>query len=357
MPRPLLLLALALLPVASSAQSSRSDSLAATLGPLVERRAVAGIIAGVAASGQSTIVGAGSAREPGSAPPTDSTTFEIGAISQLFGSIVLAELVLLDHLALDDAAHHYLPTGTMLPTFDEVAMTVGQLASHTSGLPREPDGPRPIRSEEPYAGYDAAVLYRSLLGTTLEFEPGSAYGYSDVGAGLLGHLLALGAEVDYEQLVRTRILEPLGMRDTYIALTPGRAANEARGHDAQLEPALEWRWEQSALLNAGAWRSSARDLLKLARAAISPDTTILGRAIALAMTPRFGYAPPTDSVGLGWHVRDGAPGGRIAWMSGGTDGFAAMLAVQPSAKRAVVVLANTAGSAEPLGFALLAPPD
>ncbi len=89
---------------------------------------------------------------------------------------------------------------------------------------------------------------------------GSQYEYSNLGGGLLGHVLARRAGTDYETLARSRICDPLGMKDTRITLTPEMKARLAVGHDQGLESVENW--DLPTLAGAGALRSTANDLLK-----------------------------------------------------------------------------------------------
>ena len=101
---------------------------------------------------------------------------------------------------------------------------------------------------------------RFFSGYKLTRDPGAKIEYSNIGVGLLGHILALRAGTDYETLVRTRILEPLNMNHTSITLTPDMQIHLATGHNFALKPVANW--DIPTLAGAGALRSTAQDLLK-----------------------------------------------------------------------------------------------
>src|SRR6202043_3934618 len=103
---------------------------------------------------------------------------------------------------------------------------------HTSGLPRLPGNLKPKDPSNPYTGYSVDDLYQFLSGYTLPRPPGFEVEYSNLGAGLLGHLLAYRAGTDYETLIRTRITEPLNMQDTGITLSSSMKQRMATGHNA-----------------------------------------------------------------------------------------------------------------------------
>jgi CubicO group peptidase (beta-lactamase class C family) len=172
--------------------------------------------------------------------------------------------------------------------------------------------------------------------------------------GLLGHVLELRGGKSYETLVTERILLPLGMRDTYITPPGMSLPREATGHNVDLEAVPPWRLQHSVYQAAGGWRSSLRDLLALATAAMEQPATPVGRALALAMTAVRPAGSPADSNGLGWAIRT-RNGKRIVWHNGGTDGFSSMLAIDLDDVRAAAVLINSAGDADVIAWHLVDP--
>src|SRR4029453_3090616 len=145
------------------------------------------------------------------------------------------------------------------------------LATHTSGLPRLPSPFTPKNPANPYADYSVEDLYRFLSSHELRRDIGSQYEYSNLGGGLLGHVLARRAGMDYEALVRARITGPLGMNDTRIVLTPEMRGRLAAGHNAALKPVPNW--DLPTLAGAGALRSTVNDLLKFAAMAAGGTNT------------------------------------------------------------------------------------
>ncbi len=127
------------------------------------------------------------------------------------------------------------------------------LATHTSGLPRDTVDVDLNKDDNPYTTYAASDLY-GFLGRyrRLERDPGSTWAYSNVGLGLLGHALALRAGVSYEDLLRRRIFEPLGMTNTAITFNVGQRAQRATGYNAKLLPLPPWSGGVIAPLAASA---------------------------------------------------------------------------------------------------------
>src|SRR5690242_6716589 len=177
------------------------------------------------------------------------TIFEIGSISKVFTSLLLADMVNRNEVALLDPAAQYL-SGVSLPERSGKSISLLDLATHYSGLP-------------PLAGNDD--LYSFLSTYRLPRDPGSEYEYSNLGAGLLGHILTRRAGTDYESLIRTRITQPLRMPDTGITLSPSMKRPAATGHTATLAPVPDSDLP-STLAGAGALRSSVNDMLTLLEA-------------------------------------------------------------------------------------------
>src|SRR5580693_4781402 len=156
------------------------------------------------------------------------TIFEIGSVTKVFTSLLLADMVNRKEVALDDPAALYLPANVTMPERGGKSITLLDLSTHSSGLPPLPG------NLKPEADYSVDDLYRFLSGYTLPRDPGSEYQYSNLGAGLLGHVLACRAGTDYESLIRNRIAQPLGMPDTGITLSSSMKQRMAGGHNAML---------------------------------------------------------------------------------------------------------------------------
>jgi CubicO group peptidase (beta-lactamase class C family) len=148
--------------------------------------------------------------------PGPGTMFELGSITKVFTSLLLADMVDRGEVRLDDPVAMYLPKGVVLPSRNGKQITLTDLATHSSGLPRDADN-LDLMQVNPLARYGPSQLYEFLARYTLSRDPGEKFGYSNLAVSLLGHALTLRAGKSYEELLRTRILEPLGMQDTFCA--------------------------------------------------------------------------------------------------------------------------------------------
>ena len=286
-------------------------------------------------------------------PLDDRTVFEIGSITKVFTTAILADMVRKGEVALEDPVANYLPRNGRVPERAGRRIMLLDLATQSSGLPRMPANFAPRNPANPYADYTAEQLYAFLAGYELPRDPGSRYEYSNLGMGLLGHALARKAGTGYEELVTARVLRPLGMRDTRIALTPELRARLALGHDQGGSPVPNW--DIATLEGAGALRSTVEDMLTFMVANLDSTATPLSRALALAHGERVATGSPGLSVGLAWHRLARPSGGVIVWHNGGTGGYHSFTGFDPTRGAGVVVLSNSSADIDDIGFHLLDP--
>jgi CubicO group peptidase (beta-lactamase class C family) len=314
---------------------------------LVERvdthRQAVGIVVGVLdPGGRRRIVSYGSTASVGT-PVDGDTVFEIGSITKVFTSLLLADAVQRGEVTLTDPVQTYLPESVKVPSRGR-AITLQDLAMHTSGLPRLPTNMQPKDASNPYADYTVEQMYAFVSGYTLPRDVGAQYEYSNLGAGLLGHVLARRAGLDYETLVRRRITDVLGIKSTAITLSPDMRARLAFGHGPRLEPAPNW--DLPTLAGAGALRSPASDMLTFVAAASGQASTPLDKAFALMRSDRRPTTSAGLEIGLAWHILT-AGDTEIVWHNGGTGGYRTWIGFEPRSRAAVVVLANASTAAGP----------
>ena len=319
----------------------------------VHRQSVGMVVGIIEPSGRRIVTYGGRAKED-TRPLDGDTMFEIGSITKVFTSLLLADAVRRGEVTLADPVSKYLPPGVNVPERGGRSITLVDLSTHTSGLPREANNFQPRDPANPYADYSVAQLYQFLSGYQLTRDIGSTFEYSNVGAGLLGHALTRMTGMDYEALVRARITEPLGMGHTAITLAPDMKAVMATGHDSALRPVP--LWDLSTLAGAGALRSSANDLLTFLGAALGYRDSSLNGAFAAMLATRRSTALPRAETGLAWQiVRNGSS--EIIWHDGGTAGFRTWIGYAPRSRTGVVVLTNAGGTTGPndIGQHLLDP--
>jgi serine-type D-Ala-D-Ala carboxypeptidase/endopeptidase len=331
-------------------------SMSAHAGPLPQRvekaaqeRIAAGtyrtLVFGVVDADRSEVVVFGALEN--AQAPDGGTVYEIGSITKTFTATLLAEAVLSGRVTFDTRLARLLPD-FKIPSRGGRDITLGELATQHSGLPRLPSSFAPKEPENPYADYDEARLRAFLAGYELPRDPGAAYEYSNLGFGLLGYALAHATGTTYGAMTAQEIFKPLGMTMSGTALTDALRAHLAPGHDASGMPAKNWDFD--ALAGAGAIKSTADDMLRYLRANMGIDPSPLTAAMQFAQQPRLNAFRGTR-IGLAWMTN----GSGIVWHNGETGGYASFIGFTADRRHGVVVLSDAAVVVDDLGFATLDP--
>jgi CubicO group peptidase (beta-lactamase class C family) len=284
--------------------------------------------------------------------PDGKTIYQIGSITKIFTTTMLAEQVALGHMKLDDPAQKYLPTNIVLPREKDREITLEELATHYSGLPRLPQlfllfliGAG--SGEDPYALLSWEQLGQMLPDVWLSSAIGAKYNYSNLGMGLLGQAMVNATKsVSYADLVAKRIVEPLGLVDTRITLSDTQRTRLAQAQLSGGTKTVPWYFD--SLEGCGALYSTVDDLLVFASANLGLRKSNLAIAMQFAQEPCPERRWPGGPMGLGWHImqaEDSANPSRV-WHNGMTGGYASMLILVPDRKVAIVVLSNVAASVD-----------
>jgi serine-type D-Ala-D-Ala carboxypeptidase/endopeptidase len=302
----------------------------------VEHQGV-GIVVGVVEPGYTRIVAYGKSEAPDGRLDGD-TEFEIGSITKVFTALALVDLAQKGALKLDDPIDKFLPPSVKAPTKDGKSITLVDLATNTSGLPRLPTNFAPKDPANPYADYSMDQLWTFLSSYQLPRDPGASWEYSNLGFGLLGDLLVrrAGADFDFEILLKTLVTGPLGMKSTTVTLTREERARLAVGHDSLLRRVPGW--DLPTLEGAGALRSTANDLMRLLAAEMGAQSS-LKSAMAVTLSTRRPTVSPAMEAALGWEMLK-LPTGEIIEHGGGTGGYHTYVAFNPKTRVGVVVLTN-----------------
>ena len=266
----------------------------------VDKRGV-GIVVGLVDEKGSRVIGYGQAikGEDGS-EVNGKTIFEIGSVTKVFTTLLLADMVAKGEVKLDDPVSKYLPLEVKVPARGGRQITLLDLATHRSGLPSVPDNLKPKDENNPWADYTVAQLYTFLSGYELKDDIGSKFAYSNLGVGLLGHALARRAGEPYENLVVERICRPLDMRSTRIDLPKEFQTRLAAPYDKTLTAAKNW--DLPTLSGAGALRSDVDDMLKFIAANLGLTNSPLAAALQDTQKVRNSTDTPNLALGLGWHI-------------------------------------------------------
>lgn len=274
---------------------------------------------------------------------TPDAIFEIGSITKTFTGLMLAQSIEQGDVKPDTPVRELLPKDTIpKPAGDEI--TLLDLVTQRSGLPRMPGNFRPADPVNPYADYGDDDLYAFMREHGVGKPATPQFLYSNLGFALLGEALAKRANSDYAALLEHLVLQPMGLDETSIALDTERQHRFIQGHDADRQPASAW--DLTSFAGAGAIRSTASDMLSYLEAQLqaaafqpkgtTPSSRSLAAALARSQTPQADASGPLK-IAYAWlyNTRTGT-----YWHNGGTGGFSSFAFFNPKGRYAAIVLVN-----------------
>ncbi|MBF0104118.1 MAG: beta-lactamase family protein [Deltaproteobacteria bacterium] len=308
----------------------------AIMQPAIEAKRLVGAVVGIITPEGMAVYGYGATKLNGKDVPDGDTVFYIASITKTVTSLVLAQMAENKDLKLTDPVAKFLPQGVTVPHYKGREITLLDLSTHHSGLPLMPsnfDLSNPVKS---FKAYDTKMLYDFLSDHKLKYMPGTRYEYSNLGAGLLGHVLSLKSGKTYEDLVTDLVLKPLKMHDT------GQSRNKIKntlvtGYDWDLQKRVPWP-DKVILEGAGALYSTAHDMLRYLGANMGFIDSPLGKAMQITHVPK--KKAQAKSIGLGWFISD-HQGQTLVWHNGDTPSCSSWAGFIKSKNTGVVVLANT----------------
>ncbi len=334
----------------------------------------AGVVVGLVDPNGTQFYGYGKMSNANNTTVDQDSIFAIGSNTKVFTVILLADMVENGMLKLDDPIQKYLPQNITIPQYKGHEITVGDLATHTSGLPEFPPNYCPTAFGNAHAAqtpndmiqthvdlmnctenYGFDQLYQGLSNTTISREPGSKVEYSTFGSALLGDILvSISNSSSYDELLKERILNVLGMDSTSINLSDAQKSQLAIGHLYGRELPI---WNLSnPIVAGGGLHSSASDMLKFLSANMGLIKTKLDKAMQESHLIRLdtGHTLPNNLkatandnttsgfyAGLGWFITTDF-GNEIIWHNGATlDGYNAFMAFNPASDRGIVILVSS----------------
>lgn len=310
-----------------------------------------GLVASVLSGPSSATITIGHESVNGNAM-TSRTLLPIASVTKTFTALALADAVVSGRLSLDTPLAELIEQTPTHPGGPDI--TLGHLASHTSGLPRLPRGLRRQalhHRADPYSAFTQADLITALQAARPR-RPGVRVRYSNFGAALLGEALSRHHQLPYGRMIAERVTGPLGLEDTTVDIGPDLADRTAATHSARRKPVPPWHL--GAMGAAGALWSTADDLERYVRALLAPGSSGLPSALQLVQQPQA-TANRWVRLGLGWHLsplRDTSH--TVIWHNGATAGSYSYIGFVPEAQLGVVVLSNTGRSVDAVGVQLLA---
>ncbi len=326
--------------LAQEAAMPSNDDISQILADRIDRDgANVGIAVAVIENGETRFVSHGTLEREGDEPVTEHTVFEAGSVTKVFTNLLLAQMVDEGLIDLDAPIVDYLPDGFSLPQSEAKAITAFDLATHSASLSGLPPDLLAAGLGNPYSGYGVEGLRDWLADYQLPRPIGESFEYNNAGTALIGLALEEVSGTDYATLLSERILDPLGMDETILALTGTDLPDGlATGHNNAREAVPNWDFDVFA--PAGALLTTSADLITFIAAASGQSPTELTPAFE-TMLARTRPVEDGTSIGLGWFITTTGQG-EIVWHNGMTGGYSSFAGFDRASGNGVVVLTNMA---------------
>ena len=255
--------------------------------------------------------------------------FEIGSISKVFTSTLLANFVIDGKVKLNDNINDYLKD----PIKNSTEISFIDLANHTSGLPRLPSNLdlTNVDPENPYKEYKEKEL-EDYVTNQLELSNKGENQYSNLGAGLLGYTLSKIENDTYESLLQNKIFSKYDMQNstTDITTIKGNLVKGLNNEGIEVP-----NWDLAVLAGAGAIFSTVEDLSQFAISQFEYKN----KELELTRVKTFELNKNMD-IGLGWHILKNKSDNLWYWHNGGTGGYSSSMVIEEKSKNGIIILSN-----------------
>ncbi len=270
--------------------------------------------------------------------------FEIGSITKVMTSVILANLVYEGKISLDDPLQDYVPYKLKNPKKDDATVTVQMLSNHSSGLinmPWEMIFASLLKPNNPYENYDLPRMEKYFKKKMkINRTPGESILYSNIGVGYLGHVLGYVAGKPYKDLLDQYVFKKYDMISTTLDrnLIRNRLVKgvNKKGKDVS-------NWDLNAFAPAGGVISTVEDLAHFAQAHFENDPIL-----DMQMKKTAKFSEQVD-IGLGWFIFYDKEGNATYWHNGGTGGYSSDMSVSVNSQKSVVILSNVSSHVKETG--------
>lgn len=312
--------------------------------PYIQKGATAGIMLALINGKQQRKYSYGTiAKASYQLPHASKSIFEIGSVTKIFTSLLLAKEVVGGNMQLDDPVSKYLPDSLPRLAWRGHPVSLVQLSNHTAGFPRLPENifTTNVILADPYSHYTVDSLFHFLKKYKVLSQTGIKFSYSNLGAGVLGVALERYNNKSFEQLVIDNICLPLGMKNTSL-----KDAGAVQGYNEKGRPTSYWHL--GSLAGSGAIRSTLDDMITFMKAQLGSENQLTK---AIHLTHQVTFVDNDQSMALGWRIKK-AGNRRIFHHSGGTGGFRSFVAFDDKSQKAIVILSNAALDVSTIGFSI-----
>lgn len=332
----------------SSNTQSIQEKVDTIVKPNIESRKSVGIIVGIIQGNNKKFFSYGTIKKGQSIPPNEKTIFHIASVTKVLTNTLLADMIVNDSVKLTDGISKYLPELKHIPKFQGQEINLASLGTHTSGLPNIPTN---LNIQEnikaPYGNYQIKDLYNFLSTAELKQDNNTHTGfgyylYSNLGSGLLGHILSKKLNLTYEEAIKKRICNTLNLKDTVMTLSEEQKTRLAKGYfkynNKEVEMPISGEKTTDALAGSFAFNSTADDLLTLVEANLGAKKSKLDSALKITQEDVY------PNFHLGWDIsQKTSKGYNIIWKNGGwtNTGFSSFIGFTKDNNTGIVILSNT----------------
>ena len=269
------------------------------------------------------------ARDTISTSENKKSVFEIGSISKVFTSTLLANFVIEGKIKSNENINDYLET----PLNNNTEISFVDLSNHTSGLPPLPTNLdfTKVNPENPYKEYREKEL-KEYLTKHLELSNKGVNQYSNLGAGLLGYTLSKIENDSYESLLQNKIFSKYDMQNSTADISKIKG-DIIRGLNSEGKEVPNW--ELSVLAGAGGIFSTVVDLSYFAISQFDDSN----KELKLTREKTFEINDNMD-IGLGWVILKSQSDNLWYWHNGGTGGYSSSMVIDDKSKNGIIILSN-----------------
>lgn len=322
---------------------------------------------------------------------TDSTSlFEIGSITKVFTTALFVEMAMKGEIKEDEPLENFLPNNVLVPVYqniicqpveDKISPTQNNtsdpikftpymcypdpkdhpskillcdLATHTSGLPRMPKN-FPLLKSNPYKTYTKEKMYDDLSSLKVSKEKYLEFNYSNYGMALLGHALSLKSGIEYDELLKRKILNPLKLYATTTEVNIEQRFRLLPGHTSKGK--LSGTTDFDVMAPCGALKSNLTDMMHFLKINMGIEQSELKNVFDKCHNPRLivnNKQFKNTEIGYGWIISPIINSGlKITWHNGGTAGFRSFIGFIETKYIGVVGLSNSANNIDYLCVEIL----
>lgn len=265
------------------------------------------------------------------------TKFEIASLTKIFTGLICARLILDKKISLDSKIGDF----DLFKNSGNISkITVKELLTHSSGLPRIPSNIKPAIPLNPYSDYTEEMLFEELSKLTINSKE---YHYSNLGYAVLGKILSIAGDAEIERQF-DKLFKDLELFDTKVY--QGKSINGlAESHNEKLEKVPHW--DSNIFNSSGGIVSTAHDLTHFCHQLLSPPKGKLSEALLLSMKEIF--RNNDLAVAMGWHIYENS---KIYSHNGATYGNFSKIRLIPSQNKFLVFLSNTYNELEQIDISL-----